>query len=86
MGYLTLGTWTIPYAWIAFLLAYLYVDVRNRKAESQWPNAFENLLWMYLISWKASYILFYWEPFRSAPMSILYFDGGCCDVDCIHST
>ena len=76
MGYLTLGTWTIPYAWIAFLLAYLYVDVRNRKAESQWPSAFENLLWVYLISWKASYIVFYWEPFLSAPISILYFDGG----------
>ncbi len=76
MGYLTLGSWTIPYAWIAFLLAYLYIDIRNRKAESQWPNAFEHLLWVYLISWKASYILFYWEPFLSAPMSILYFDGG----------
>ena len=76
MGYLTLGTWTIPYAWIAFLLAYFYVDIRNRKAESQWPNAFEHLLWVYLISWKASYILFYWNSFLSAPMSILYFDGG----------
>ena len=76
MGYLTLGSWTIPYAWIAFLLAYFYVDIRNRKAESQWPNAFEHLLWVYLISWKASYIIFYLEPFLSAPMSILYFDGG----------
>ena len=76
MGYLTLGTWTIPYAWIAFLIAYLYVDLRYRKADSQWPNAFEHLLWMYLISWKASYILFYWDPFLSSPMSILYFDGG----------
>ena len=76
MGYLTLGTWTIPFAWIAFFLAYLYVDIRNRKAESKWPSAFENLLWVYLISWKASYIVFYWEPFLSAPISILYFDGG----------
>jgi len=76
MGYLTLGTWTIPYVWIAFLIAYLYVDVRYRKADSQWPNAFEHLLWVYLISWKASYILFYWDPFLSSPMSILYFDGG----------
>ena len=76
MGYLTLGSWTIPYAWIAFLAAYFYVDIRNRKAESQWPNAFEHLLWVYLISWKASYIIFYLEPFLSAPMSILYFDGG----------
>ena len=75
MGYLTLGSWTIPYAWIAFLLAYFYVDIRNRKAESQWPNAFEHLLWVYLISWKASYILFYWNSFLPAPMSILYFDG-----------
>ena len=76
MGYLTLGSWTIPYAWIAFLFAYFYVDIRNRKAESQWPNAFEHLLWVYLISWKASYILFYWNSFLTAPMSILYFDGG----------
>ena len=76
MGYLTLGTWTIPYAWIAFLLAYFYIDIRTRKAESQWPNAFEHLLWVYLISWKASYILFYWNSFLPAPMSILYFDGG----------
>ena len=76
MGYLTLGTWTIPYAWVAFLLTYLYIDIRNRKAKTQWPNAFENLLFVYLISWKASYILFYWEPFLSSPLSILYFDGG----------
>lgn len=76
MGYLTLGTWTIPYAWIAFLLAYFYIDIRNRKAESQWPNAFEHLLWVYLICWKASYIVFYWEPFLSSPMSLMYFDGG----------
>ena len=76
MGYLTLGSWTIPYAWVALLLAYFYVDIRNRKLEPQWPNAFEHLLWVYLISWKASYTIFYLEPFLSAPMSILYFDGG----------
>ena len=76
MGYLTLGNWTIPYAWIAFLIAYLYVDLRHRKVDLQWPNAFEHLLWLYLISWKASYILFYWNPVLSAPMSIFYFDGG----------
>lgn len=76
MGYLSVGSLSIPFAWIAFFLAYVYIDVRHRKSEPSWPNAFEQLLWAYLIVWKASYIVFYFEAFMAAPLSILYFDGG----------
>lgn len=76
MTYITLGQFSIPIAWIAFFIAILYSDFRNKNKDDHTDKIISRLFWFYVLIWKLSYILFSWESFVQAPMSILYFDGG----------
>lgn len=76
MTYLTLGQFSIPISWLAFLLAIIYSDFRNNNKDDTTNKILNRLLWSYLIVWKFSYILFAWSSFRLSPISLLYFDGG----------
>lgn len=76
MNYFTLGQLSIPITWLAFILAVLYSDFRNKRADRFTNKIIEQLLWVYIIIWKFSYILFSWNSFIKAPLSLLYFDGG----------
>ena len=64
---------TMPHSLAAFFIAVIALMFRAKKAGA---GQFENLLFIYIIVWKASYILFSFEEFVKAPLSILYFNGG----------
>ena len=76
MNYITIGQLSIPITWLAFILAILYSDFRNKQVDRFTNKMIEQLLWVYLIIWKFSYLLFSWNNFIKAPLSLLYFDGG----------
>lgn len=76
MTYLTIGQYSIPISWIAFFLAIIYCDYRNNNKVDVTNKALQRLLWVYLLVWKFSYILFAWSSFCQSPISLLYFDGG----------
>lgn len=76
MNYLTIGQINIPVAWLAFFVAILYSDFRSRRADVFTSKTIEQLIFLYIIIWKVSYILFSWADFLIAPLSLLYFDGG----------
>ncbi|SDN42755.1 Thiol-disulfide isomerase or thioredoxin [Psychrobacillus sp. OK028] len=76
MDYLSIGQMNIPVAGLAFLIAILFSDLRSRRAEAFTSKAIEQIFFLYVIIWKSSYILFSWNDFGKAPLSILYFDGG----------
>ena len=76
MDYFTVGSYTIPYTWVAFLGALLFFEIKYWKKENKTVNVLENSLWIYLIIWKLSYIPLFFSSFIQAPLSLLYFDGG----------
>lgn len=76
MTYITLGQFSIPITWIAFFIAIFYSDFRSKNKDENTDKIISRLFWFYVIIWKLSYIIFSWESFVQAPMSILYFDGG----------
>lgn len=76
MTYLTLGQVNIPIVWLAFIVAILYSDFRNRHADRATNKLIERLLYTYLIIWKLSYVVFSAADFLQSPLSLLYFDGG----------
>lgn len=64
---------TVPHSLAAFFIAILTFMFRGKK---EGAGQFENVLFIYIIVWKASYILFSFQEFVKAPLSILYFNGG----------
>lgn len=76
MTYLTLGQLNIPVIWIAFFLAILYSDFRNRKGDTVTNRFIEHSLFVYVLVWKLSYMIWSWNDFIKAPLSLVYFDGG----------
>lgn len=76
MSHLTIDQLSIPFAWLAFFIAILYSDFRNKNSDDPTKKVIDQLLWIYLLIWKFSYVPFSWDAFLEAPMSVLYFDGG----------
>lgn len=76
MTYLTIGQVNIPITWIALFIAVFYSDFRMRDKASETTKLMEYLLYLYLIIWKLSYVVFSASDFVQAPLSLLYFDGG----------
>ncbi|MEG0472347.1 MAG: TlpA disulfide reductase family protein [Solibacillus sp.] len=73
MDYLSIGSINVPYSWLAFLGAVFISEWMTKKDKDAQLDAY---LFMYIIVWKLSYVLFYFDAFVKAPLSILYFDGG----------
>lgn len=76
MEYFSIGSINIPISWIAFFTAALFLEWFSRKRDDSYSKSLDRLFWIYLAVWKGSYILFFWDSFIQAPMSLLYFDGG----------
>lgn len=76
MTYLTLGPVNIPITWLAFFIAIIYSDLRNRTGDVKTNRFIEHAFFTYVLIWKASYVLFSWHDFMRAPFSLVYFDGG----------
>ncbi|MEG0385071.1 MAG: TlpA disulfide reductase family protein [Solibacillus sp.] len=73
MDYLSIGSINVPYSWLAFFGAVFISEWMTKKNKDAQLDAY---LFLYIIIWKLSYIIFYFDAFINAPMSILYFDGG----------
>ncbi|KYG89248.1 hypothetical protein [Metasolibacillus sp. FSL K6-0083] len=65
MTYFQLFGISIPALWIAFLAAAFLLSLKL-------DGWFSNAIVIYVIIWKLSYILFYWESI----LGLLYFNGG----------
>lgn len=75
--YIEIGHRSIPVIWIAillacFLTALIYRIVRKTSIHSWYWNGF----FIYLVTWKLSYILFNFKIFLKSPLSLLFFGGG----------
>jgi len=77
LSFLTIGNISIPEIWVAFLLASflspLVIRIIERNSIESW---YWNVLLIYFISWKFSYILFNFDMFIDMPLSVIYFNGG----------
>ncbi|MGN7476351.1 hypothetical protein ACTHOQ_00740 [Solibacillus silvestris] len=76
MNYLTIGQVTIPITWLAFTIAILYSGLRMKQTDRFTNKTIEQLLLVYIIIWKLSYVFFSTAAFLQEPLSFLYFDGG----------
>ncbi|WP_332649061.1 TlpA family protein disulfide reductase [Lysinibacillus sp. 54212] len=76
MDYLSIGSISVPIAWIAFFVAAFVSDWRSKQLDPNTKKVLDSLLWIYIALWKGSYIVFFWEMFIESPLSLLYFDGG----------
>ena len=76
MGYVAIGSVSVPYEWLAFFIAVVFQGWRTGHIEKESKDVADTLLWIYLIVWKVSYIVFDWAALCSSPVSIIYFDGG----------
>jgi hypothetical protein len=77
MTYIQLGSLMIPSAWITvflslFITPVLFKGLFKKKVEDWYWNGF----FVYILTWKVSYILFNLMLFLETPVSILYFNGG----------
>lgn len=77
LSFLTIGNISIPEIWLAFLLASFLspfvIRIIERNSIESW---YWNVLLIYFISWKFSYILFNFDMFLDMPLSVIYFNGG----------
>lgn len=73
MDYLSFGSINVPYSWLGFLGAVFISEWMTKKNKDAQLDAY---LFLYIIIWKLSYVIFYFDAFINAPLSILYFDGG----------
>jgi thiol-disulfide isomerase/thioredoxin len=76
MEYFSVGTINIPIVWLAFFTAAVSLEWISRRIDDSSKKNLDTLIWIYLAIWKGSYVLFFWDSFIQAPMSLLYFDGG----------
>lgn len=77
MTYLSIGKVTIPSVWVAvilslFLAAWLYKILTKKKIEDWYWNCF----FLYVLTWKLTYIPFHFQLFLDMPLSIVYFNRG----------
>lgn len=77
MTWYTIGTLSFPATWISILAGFLvtgvFLSIRKMKETSNW---FGNVAFIFILTWKLSVVLFQFKMILSAPLSILYFNGG----------
>lgn len=76
MTYFNVRSLTIPFVWLAVLLALFITALLHRylsgkKIEEWYWNSF----FLYFLVWKLSYILFHFKMVMEMPLSIVYFNG-----------
>ncbi|MCJ8007645.1 hypothetical protein ACFFF5_15855 [Lederbergia wuyishanensis] len=77
MSWYTIGTLSFPASWVSILLAFfltgLFLSLRKRKDTANW---YGNVVFIFILTWKLSVILFQFKMILSNPLAILYFNGG----------
>lgn len=77
LSFITIFNVSIPIVWIATIISFISTSsfvkflIKQKLSES-----FSNGLFLYIIIWKLSYIIFSFEYFIKMPFSIVYFHGG----------
>ncbi|MDQ0214889.1 hypothetical protein J2S13_001288 [Oikeobacillus pervagus] len=72
------GSLTIPGSWIALLVTFLIIGLLLKfiARDSSFQDLYANAVFLFLITWKFSVILFDFKNVIAYPLSILYFNGG----------
>ncbi len=77
VGSLVLNGQLIFYFWFGtagwLMLRYQY---RNQRVQEEVLIPLTNAFWLWMVVWKASYLLFYPVEVIQRPISLLYYDGG----------
>ncbi|MCK0473139.1 redoxin domain-containing protein [Halalkalibacter sp. APA_J-10(15)] len=83
MNDIQLGSLNIPIIWLYMVMALIvanvvmYMFVKYRNYDEKWKiDAIFNALFYSFLTWKFSYVLFYFSYVWDNPLSVLYFDGG----------
>ncbi|UQZ33435.1 hypothetical protein C2I18_07610 [Paenibacillus sp. PK3_47] len=54
----------------------VYFHHRNKPAQEEVLSIISNAYWLWMLVWKASFLLFHPGEVIQQPMSLVYFDGG----------
>ncbi|MFS0646100.1 hypothetical protein [Siminovitchia sp. 179-K 8D1 HS] len=77
MRWVSLGPVSVPTSWAAMVLAFLitgaFLFITKKKAALNW---YENAIFIFIVTWKLSVIIFHPKMAIANPMTILYFNGG----------
>ncbi len=78
MNWYTIGSFTFPSTWAAVLISFLITGITlhflfKKEQAADW---YSNVAFVFIVTWKFSVILFYFQMSIKHPMTILYFDGG----------
>lgn len=73
----SIGAVTFPASWAAIAAAFaavvIYLKIRREK---QAADVYGNAFFIFIVTWKLSFVLFQWKMSIKNPLSILYFNGG----------
>jgi len=77
LKWVSLGPVSVPASWAAMLVAFLitgtFLAISKKKATSDW---YGNAIFIFIMTWKLSVIIFQFKMSIANPMTILYFNGG----------
>ncbi|MCR2822405.1 hypothetical protein [Lederbergia panacisoli] len=77
MTWYTIGTLSFPATWVSIIAAFLitgaFLYIRKMKDTANW---YGNVVFIFIMTWKFSVVLFQFNMIVSNPLSILYFNGG----------
>lgn len=77
MKWYSIGSLSFPASWAAiaaaFFLTYLYLRLQGKKQDAE---LYSNAFFIFMLTWKLSVVLFYFETTFKNPLSIVYFNGG----------
>lgn len=77
MAYFQIFNLTIPSIWLAVVMASFAATILYKFATTEKVTEwFGNALFIYILVWKFSYILFHFSNFLNMPLSAIYFNGG----------
>ena len=73
----SIGSVTVQASWVAIvsaiLITSLFLYVRKEKVIADW---YSNAVFLFILTWKLSVILFQFKMAISHPLTLLYFNGG----------
>ncbi|WP_203363243.1 hypothetical protein [Bacillus sp. REN10] len=77
MRWYTIGALTVPASQLAFVLAFLLLSFYLWcKKEKKIVDLYGNAVFLFILVWKFSIVIFSFSIVMEAPMSLLYFNGG----------
>jgi len=73
----SIGAVTFPSSWAAIVAAFVFTLVYlNIQRKKEAADLYSNTFFIFILTWKLTFILFHWKMSIENPLSILYFNGG----------